>query len=246
MGMLEGKVCVITGAGGGLGTGMVPLFVREGAKVLAVDFNGTQDKVAQAAGPGAVAHHTDLTVEAEIEGMFARTIELFGRVDGLVNLAGTLLSYQADLSVEEYEAMTAVNLRALILASNHAVRAMTPTGGGSIVNVTTAGALNAELRASVSYSAAKAGAHAATRSMASHYGKHNVRINAMASGFTLTERFKEFPQSILQEFCDKSALGRMASPEEHGEVAAFLCSDRSTYISGAIIPVDGGWTAKMA
>ena len=68
----------------------------------------------------------------------------------------------------------------------------------------------------------------------------------MASGFTLTERFKEFPQAILDEFSGKSALGRMADPEEHAQVAAFLCSDRASFISGTIIPVDGGWAAKMA
>lgn len=246
MGMLDGKVCVITGAGAGLGASMVPLFVREGAKVLAVDWSGAQNSVAEAAGPGVVPFHADVGNDAEIAAMFVHALEQFGRVDALVNVAGTLLSYRPDLSMDEYEAMTAVNLRGLVLCSKHAVRAMVPTGGGAIVNVTTAGAFNAELRASVAYSAAKAGAHAATRSFATHYGKQNIRCNAMASGFTLTEKFKEIPQVVRDEFASKAALGRMAHPDEHAEVAAFLCSDRAAFISGALIPVDGGWAAKMA
>lgn len=246
MGMLDGKVCVITGAGQGLGAAMVPLFVREGASVLAVDWSGLQDGVAQAAGPGAEPFHADVGAEPEIEAMFAHALSRFGRVDALVNVAGTLLSYRADLSVEEYEAMMAVNLRGLVLCSKHAVRAMIPTGGGAIVNVTTAGAFNAEERASIAYSAAKAGAHAATRSFATHYGRHGIRCNAMASGFTLTDKFRQIPQVVRDEFAAKAALGRMAHPDEHAHVAAFLCSDRAAFVSGALIPVDGGWAARMA
>lgn len=246
MGMLQGKVCIITGAGSGLGAAMVPLFVREGAKVLAVDFSGAQQGVVSGLGEAAVPFHADVSREDEIEAMFAHALSIFGKVDGLVNVAGTLQSYRPDLSLQEYEAMKAVNLRGLIFCSKHAVRAMIPNGGGSIVNVTTAGALNAELRASIVYSAAKAGAHAATRSFAAHYGKYGIRCNAMASGFTLTEKFKEIPQVVRDEFASKAALGRMAHPDEHAEVAAFLCSDRAAFISGALIPVDGGWAAKMA
>lgn len=246
MGMLEGKVCIIAGAGAGLGAAMVPLFVREGAQVVAVDFTGAQDDVAKAAGPQVVPFHADLSKEDEIESVFTFAMEKFGRVEALVHVAGTLLSYRADLSIDEYEAMTAVNLRGAVLCSKYAVRAMIRGGGGSIVNVTSAGALNAELRASIAYSAAKAGMHAATRSFATHYGKHGIRCNALASGFTLTEKFKSIPQNVRDEFASKAALGRMAEPAEHAEVAAFLCSDRSTFISGVVLPVDGGWAARMA
>lgn len=246
MGMLEGKICVIAGAGAGLGAAMVPLFVREGAQVLAVDFTGAQDAVAASAGPQAVPFHADLSKEQEIASVFAYALERFGRIDALVHVAGTLMSYRADLSIDEYEAMTAVNLRGAVLCSKYAVAAMIPGGGGSIVNVTSAGVLNAELRASLAYSAAKAGVHAATRSFATHYGKHGIRCNALASGFTLTEKFKSIPQNVRDEFASKAALGRMAEPEEHAEVAAFLCSDRSAFMSGVVLPVDGGWAAKMA
>jgi NAD(P)-dependent dehydrogenase (short-subunit alcohol dehydrogenase family) len=245
-GTLEGKVAVITGAGQGLGRAMTQVFVREGAKVLAVDFSGAQNAVAAQIGAHVVPFHADVGREDEIEAMFARALDVFGRVDALLNVAGTLLNLQPEVTVEEYENMTAVNLRGVLLCCKHGVEAMVAGGGGSIVNVTSVGALNAEEIASIPYSAAKAGVHSITKSYAIQYGPQGIRVNALASGFAKTERMAGVSPDMLDYMNAKAALRRAAEPREHAEVAAFLASDRASFITGAVIPVDGGWSARLA
>jgi NAD(P)-dependent dehydrogenase (short-subunit alcohol dehydrogenase family) len=244
--LLDGKVAVITGAGQGLGEAMAQVFVREGAKVLAVDISGAQEDVASAIGPDVVPLHADVSQEDGIEAMFAHALATFGRVDALLNVAGTLLGFQPEVTVEEYGNMMAVNLRGVLLCCKHAVRAMAPGGGGSIVNVTSVGALNAETMASIPYSAAKAGVHSITKNFAVQYGAQGIRVNALASGFAYTERMRSVPPETLRHMADKAALGRMAEPREHAEVAAFLASDSASFVTGTIIPVDGGWSAQLA
>lgn len=242
--MLEGKVAVITGAGAGLGKAMAALFAREGARVLAVDFSGEQAGTAAAIGPQAVPFHADVRSEDEVAAMFVHARERFGKVDALLNVAGTLLGYQPDLSLDEYEAMTATNLKGVLLCCKHGVKAM--TGGGSIVNVTTVGALNAEARASTPYLAAKAGVTAITRKFALHFGPQGIRVNVMASGFARTGKLAAVPADVRAELAAKAVQNRLADPEEHAQVAAFLASDRASFISGAVIPVDGGWSLRLA
>jgi NAD(P)-dependent dehydrogenase (short-subunit alcohol dehydrogenase family) len=245
-GTLDGKVAVITGAGQGLGKAMAQVFVREGARVLAVDISGAQNTVAAEIGADVVPFHADVGREDEIKAMFAHALDVFGRVDALLNVAGTLLNLQPEVTVEEYENMTAVNLRGVLLCCKHGIKAMLPGGGGSIVNVTSVGALNAEEIASIPYSAAKAGVHSVTKSYAIQYGAQRIRVNALASGFAKTERMRGVSPEVLAYMNGKASLGRAAEPGEHAEVAAFLASDRASFITGAVIPVDGGWSARLA
>jgi NAD(P)-dependent dehydrogenase (short-subunit alcohol dehydrogenase family) len=243
---LDGKVAVITGAGRGLGRAMVQVFVREGAKVLAVDISGRQKDVAAGLGPNVVPLHADVGQEDEIEAMFAHALATFGRVDALLNVAGTLPEIPPVITAEEYDKMTVVNLRGVLLCCKHGIEAMIPGGGGAIVNVTSVGALNAEAMASAPYAAAKAGVHSLTKSFAVRYATQGIRVNAMASGFANTERMHGLSPEILRYMADKAVLGRMAEPREHAEVAAFLASDSASFITGAVIPVDGGWSARLA
>jgi NAD(P)-dependent dehydrogenase (short-subunit alcohol dehydrogenase family) len=243
---LDGKVAVITGAGRGLGKAMVQVFVREGARVLAVDVSGAQDDVAAACGPDVVPLHADVGQEDEIEAMFAHALSTFGRVDALLNVAGTLPQVPPVVTAEEYDKMTAVNLRGVFLCCKYGIEAMIAGGGGAIVNVTSVGALNAEAMASAPYSAAKAGVHSLTKSFAVRYGSQGIRVNALASGFANTERMRSLSPEVLRYMADKAVLGRVAQPREHAEVAAFLASDAASFITGAVIPVDGGWAARLA
>lgn len=244
--LLDGKVVIVTGAGRGLGKAMARVFSRDGAKVLAVDISGEESAVASELGDSVVAYNADLRREADIEAMVAVARSRFGRLDGLVNNAATLASRKGEVSAEEYDEMTAVNLRAVVLCCKYAIREMTAGGGGSIVNVTSAGALNTEERSPITYAAAKAGVHSLTKSLAVHHGLQGVRVNAIAPGFCRTEKTMFASEETLRANAAKAALGRVGDSEEQAQAAMFLLSDRASFITGAIIPVDGGWSARLA
>jgi len=246
-GILAGKVAVITGAGRGIGRACAEVFVREGAKVLAADFSGNQERVAQELGPQVVPFHADVSKEGEIRAMFAAAIEAFGRVDASIQVAGTQAGRddRLEFTLDEYEEMTATNLRGVMFCMQEAAKAMIPTGGGSIVNFTSVAGINGEQLAPLPYTAAKAGVHMTSKVMAIDYARKGVRVNVIAPGFTLTEMMADASPEVLAHMGAKSALGRPAQAVEQAEVAAFLASDRSSYITGAVIPVDGGWTARL-
>jgi NAD(P)-dependent dehydrogenase (short-subunit alcohol dehydrogenase family) len=247
MGMLDGKTAVITGAGRGIGKACVAVFVREGAKVLAADISGAEKDTATEIGSTVVPCHADVSQEDEVAAMIEAALNAFGRLDAIVNVAGTVAARSAEyLSAEEYEVQTPVNLKGVLLCTKYAISAMIQTGGGSIVNVSSVGAINTEHLAPVMYMAAKAGVHAITKAVAVEYGRQGIRANVIAPGFTLTELNRTAPPDVLRELCEKAALRRAGEAREQAEVAAFLASDRASFVSGAIIPVDGGWSARLA
>lgn len=246
-GLLDGKVAVITGAGAGIGQVCATLFVSEGAKVLAADISGGQEETAASLGAAASPFRADMRSEDDIQAMFARAAEIFGRVDILVNVAGNPGARRgAEVTVEEYEDLTSVHLRGTLLANKHAARAMVPSGGGAIVNFSSAASLNVDGLISPVYSAAKAGINSITKSFAVQYGPQGIRANAVAPGFTLSTKNRGVPPAIAEQLAGRAALGRAGTSEEQAQVAAFLASDRASFVTGVIVPVDGGWTARLA
>ena len=246
MGELDGKVAVITGAGSGMGRAAAQVFAREGATILAADVTGKQDETAAALGDGVVSCQCDVSVEGEVEAMFATALERFGRVDAVLNVAGIGgFGMLAELPLEEYERVLNVNLKGVVLGTKHGINAMIPTGGGSIVNWASIGGLGASPGTSA-YSASKAGVISFTKSAAVEYGTKGIRANAVCPGFVETALTggpgsgARFPQLI-----DASALKRAGQPEEVAELASFLASDRASFITGAVISIDGGTTAKV-
>jgi NAD(P)-dependent dehydrogenase (short-subunit alcohol dehydrogenase family) len=247
MGILEGKVAVITGAGSGMGRASCKIFVREGAKVIAADISGAEKDTATALGASVVPVHCDVTQEADVEAMVQAAVENFGRVDAVLNVAGIAgVAMLADVTTEHYDRFMEVDLRGVFLGTKYGIRAMLANGnGGSIVNWSSLAGLGAAPGTSV-YSAAKAGVISFTKAAAVEYGSKGIRANCLCPGFIHTEMSAVGGEKLASFMGAKSALGRGAQPEEVAEVAAFLASDRASYVSGAIIPVDGGWAAKLA
>jgi NAD(P)-dependent dehydrogenase (short-subunit alcohol dehydrogenase family) len=247
MGELDGKVAVITGAGSGMARASARIFVREGAKVLAADITGRQDETAAELGDAVVPFTCDVTQEQQVEAMFAAGVEAFGRVDAVLNVAGIGGAQPlADITVEEYDRIMDVDLKGVMLGTKHGIRTMLPTGGGVILNWSSTGGLNASVLPVSVYSAAKAGVIMFTKAAAIEYADQGIRANAICPGFVETEMSggpgaaKRFPQVVQGQ-----ALKRGAHPDEIAEVAAFLASDRASFITGAAIPVDGGMSARL-
>src|SRR4051812_2087865 len=246
MGELEGKVAVITGAGSGMARATAKVFVREGARVLGADITGREKETADELGDAFVPFHADVSSEADVEAMFAAALEAFGgKVYVVCNVAGIGGHGKvADVTVEEYERIMNVNLLGVILGTKHAVRTMLPTGGGVILNWSSTGGMNGSRQPVGIYSASKAGVISYTKQVAIEYGRKGIRANAICPGLTVTElaggreAIEKFPALV-----QGAPMGRAAEPEEIAEVASFLASDRASFVSGAVIPIDGGLTA---
>lgn len=245
--LLAGKVMVITGAGQGMGRVLARVAVREGAKVLVADISGAESETAAMIGPAAVPFHIDVTKEDQIAAMFAKAVSEFGKVDASVHLAGLSGGRRSpELSFEEYDQLTSVHLGGMTMCTKHAIKTMVPTGGGAIVNFSSVASLNGIPFISTAYAAAKAGVNAMTKSYAVSHGPERIRVNAIAPGFTLSEKNLAVSEDLMPELTNKAALRRAAHPEEPVQLAVFLCSDRAAFISGVVIPVDGGWSARLA
>ncbi len=245
MGELDGKVAVITGAGSGMARATAKVFVREGAKVLGADISGREQETAEELGDAFVPFHADVSQEADVEAMFAAALEAFGKVDAALNVAGIGgVGRMADVTVEDFHRIMGVNLLGVMLGTKHAIRTMLPTGGGVILNWASTGGMTGSKTPVAIYCASKAGVIQFTRQAAIDYGRKGIRANAICPGLTVTEMsggreaIEKFPALV-----EGAPMGRAGEPEEVAELACFLASDRAPFLTGAVIPIDGGLTA---
>ena len=245
-GRLQGKVAVITGAGSGMGRAMAELFFAEGARLVLADISGKQLEVARSLGDGAVGVHCDVSDETDVKAMIAAAEENFGRLDVLCNNAGfggpmAPLHTQA---AETWDKVHATNCRGVFLGMKYGITSMLRTGGGAIVNTTSASGVVGWKHHGV-YGAAKAGVNQLTRAAALDYSDRNIRINAVAPGTMWTGLVKA-SQTYDEPPADFPTLagvpmGRWGMAKDIAQAALYLASDEAAYVTGVILPVDGGY-----
>lgn len=248
---LENKTALITGAASGMGKAMANLFAAEGAPLVLTDINAAAlDEVVKnirAAGGKVTGVAGNVGLEADVQQMIRAAETEYGGLDILVNNAGVLDDFLpvAEVSNGVWEKVMSVNLNGPMYACRLAVPLMLKKGAGTIVNIASVGGLHGS-RAGVAYTASKHALIGLTRNVAFHYGDKGIRCNAIAPGAVTTNIAAGMQPSALGYA--KLSLGlstniRAGEPAEIAEVALFLCGARSSFINGAVIVADGGWTA---
>jgi NAD(P)-dependent dehydrogenase (short-subunit alcohol dehydrogenase family) len=254
MSLIAEKTVIVTGAGSGLGEGIARVCHREGANVVVADIRAAAaETVAASLGRRAISVACDVRRDEQLQQLVARTLDAFGRLDGLVNNAGVnCVKPAVETTAADWENVLAVDLRASFVLSQLAVRQMLAQqpAGGSIVNIASVHTHGA-LPASVTYDAAKWGLIGVTKSMAIELAPQGIRINAVSPGLVATQIWEDVKQAAPdaqtceQYFFANIPIGRTIEPAEVGETVAFLLSDRSAAIVGANIFVDGGMSSQL-
>jgi NAD(P)-dependent dehydrogenase (short-subunit alcohol dehydrogenase family) len=241
---LAGKIAVITGAGSGMGLSTAKLFHAEGASLVLADMSGKEQKVAAELGERAVGITANVTRTADAKAMIDLAIKKFGGIDILCNVAGVdgSLVPLADTTEENFDLMVAVNLRGVFLTMKYAMPHMIKRGGGTIVNIASTAAIIGAPKLAV-YAAAKAGVVALSKAAALEYAKSGIRVNTICPGIIDTPMMQAATASnpdVSKYFADLVPMGRIGRPEEIANAILFLASAQSTYITGAVLPVEGG------
>jgi len=250
---LADKTALVTGAAGGLGRGIAAALAANGARVIVADINFEAAQETAAACPGAQPLRFDVTNEAEVERGIQEVVKQHGRLDILVNNAGVnTLAHRVNIDqfpTEEWNRILKVDLTGVFLVSKAGARQMVAQKAGRIINIASVlGLVPARLQSP--YVAAKAGVVNLTRSMAIELGSQGVLVNCVAPGSIMTEGTKQLFYGPDGKFSDRVQsmlahipLGRPAQVEEIAHAVLFLAAPESSYINGAVLPVDGGWLA---
>jgi NAD(P)-dependent dehydrogenase (short-subunit alcohol dehydrogenase family) len=250
-GLLANKVALITGASRGIGAAAARAFAAAGAAVvLAARSEEAIAALAQeirSADGHALAVPTDVGEPAAVERLVERTLGAFGRLDAAFNNAGAghMPTPLADLAVENFDAAVRGSLRGVFLAMKYEILALLAGGGGAIVNMSSTAGMRG-VPGMAGYAAAKHGVIGLTESAALDYAQQRIRVNAIAPGPILTARLSTLSDEVRAPVARTVPMGRVGLPEEVAAVAAWLCSDQASFITGATIPIDGGRLASGA
>ena len=244
---LTGKVAVITGAGSGIGKAIAHRFADEGAKVVCAGLSGRAADVAAEIGDAAVGVQADVSNEADVRRLIATAEETFGQLDVLVNNAGFGggLRPLHEQTTEDWDRIHAVNLKGVFFCMKYGIISMCRTGGGSIVNISSATAVVGWKHHGV-YGAAKAGVNHLTKTAALDYADDNIRVNAVCPGtiwtglVSMSAQYPEPPPDVAR--LPGIPMDRWGRSEEIASAALFLASAEASYVTGVLMPVDGGYS----
>jgi 3-oxoacyl-[acyl-carrier protein] reductase len=239
MGLLESKIAVITGGGRGIGKATAQLFTNEGATVVIAEFDEVSGQ-STAKELGANFIKTDVSNEESVNALFNFVSSEFGQLDILVNNAGILAdSTLKKLDPDSFDAVINVNLRGVYLCGRAAADIMIEQGSGVILNASSVVAHHGNF-GQTNYVASKAGVIGITKVWARELGKDGIRVNAVAPGFIQTNMTAGMPEKVVNMMGDKVPLKRWGQPEDVANAYTFLASDEASYITGAVLNVDGG------
>ena len=245
---LNGKVAIVTGGNGGIGLGIARGFVEAGASIVVVGRNGDKNTaaVSELKGSGGVASAFvgDVADEAQCHEIVAETVKLYGRLDILVNNAGIgNRKSPQDTTMAEWHSVLDTNLTSVMMCSQAAYPEMKRVGGGKIINIGSMASILTTLFAPA-YAASKAGIIQLGRVCASAWAKDNIQVNAILPGFIATEMTEPYRQNSVanERVLSRTPAGRWGTPDDLAGIAIFLASHASDYITGTVIPVDGGFS----
>ena len=249
-GRLDGKVCVITGAGGGMGRDAAIVFTAEGAKVCVadVDLDIAEETVALCSGE-AFALPVNVADEEAVRGMYRTTAERFGGVDVLYNNAGISPGDDAsvlDTTVEAWQRVQDVNTKGVFLCCKHGIPYLLERDGGSVINVASFVAILGAATSQISYTASKGAVLSMSRELAVQFARQGIRVNALCPGPVETPLLLAIYGDDPAAFARRQThwpTGRLGKPREIANAALFLASDESSFVNGAAFVVDGGLTA---
>ena len=234
---LENKVAVITGGARGIGQAMAELFVKEGAKVIAVDMGELTYT-----NPDVEGYKLNVTNSEDCKKFYDYVIGKYGRVDVLVNNAGiTKDAMTRKMTDEQWDLVINVNLKGVFNLTRYIGPHMQSLGGGSIINISSIVGEYGNI-GQANYAATKAGVLGLTKTWAKEFAMKggNVRVNAIAPGYVMTDILKTVPQDLLDGFAKLTMLGRLGQPGEIANAALFLASDEASYVTGHTLSVNGG------
>ncbi len=245
---LKNKVAIVTGGSTGIGEGIARIFATEGAKVVICSRNSDMLDAAinRIANPNVAALRCDVSDAGDVEKMVNNTIKKFGKLDILVNNAGINPHRKFtfdDLTEEEWDMYHSINAKGTFLASKYSIPYIKDSGGGSIIMITSISAFLGQENTGP-YNSSKAAQEGMVRNMAMDLAKFKIRVNAIRPGWVMVERLREPREKIMDYIESLHPAGRIGYPEDIAWAAVWLASDESTWVTGSMVTVDGGYSAR--
>lgn len=238
---LANKVAIITGGAGGIGLAAVKRFLEEGAKVAIVDYDKQQgEKMEAELGENVAFFAVDVSKLADVKEMVEQVVDLFGKIDILINNAGiTRDATLVKMSEEDFEKVIQINLNGVYYCTQAVAPHMIAQGSGKIISTSSVSGVYGNF-GQTNYAATKAAIIGMTKTWAKELGRKGINVNAVAPGFTATPMVEKMPEKVLQQMEGITSLQRLGIPEDIANAYLFLASDEANYITGHVLQVDGG------